>query len=48
MKHKCGCVTERFEDGIKVYACKKHSVLSDKWIWIGLQHKDKAKKVKPK
>ena len=37
-KHKCGCITEDYKDGIKfVEMCEKHKT-NKKFIWIALQH----------
>lgn len=38
MNHKCGCVTEKVDDVIEVFACPKHKLYG--WPWIALQHKN--------
>lgn len=36
-KHWCGCVTEDYEDGVRITVCDRHR-RDGKYIWIALQH----------
>lgn len=37
-KHWCGCITEKYRDGVAfAYMCDKHQN-NRKYIWIALQH----------
>lgn len=39
MKHACGCVTWRLQDGtLAIRPCKKHA--HDGYVWVALQHED--------
>jgi hypothetical protein len=39
MRHKCGCKTKKFKDGVMIFPCDYHRD-TDKWIYVALQHEE--------
>jgi hypothetical protein len=40
IKHKCGCITIDYHDGVAfVEMCKKHA-MSNTYTWVGIKHKN--------